>query len=194
MKVFFVASIHGKDKLKGNYEAIIRTLKKAGYVVYSDHVMNYSKSELSSWDSDKRDKFHRKILKGIKSSDVVVSEISFPSVSVGYLISRALDFGKPTIVLYSEGNLPHILDMLEEVNKDKLQAIKYNQNDLEKKLLLAMNVASESMDTRFNFFISPEIGAYLDWISKNKRIPRAVYLRRLIEEDMKNNKEYNGEE
>jgi hypothetical protein len=39
-------------------------------------------------------------------------------------------------------------------------------------------------------FISPNIGRYLDWISKVKKIPRSVYLRALIERDMKENTEF----
>ena len=61
---------------------------------------------------------------------------------------------------------------------------------VEEALKLALDYASDQMDTRFNFFISPKHGNYLDWISKNKKVPRAVYLRRLIEKDMDENKEY----
>jgi len=55
----------------------------------------------------------------------------------------------------------------------------------------ALDYVSSAQDVRFNFFISPEIGRFLDWVSKKRRLPRAVYLRKLIEEDMRNNKEYN---
>ena len=58
----------------------------------------------------------------------------------------------------------------------------------------ALDYVSSAQDVRFNFFISPTIGLYLDWISKNKRIPRAVYLRKLIEEEMRENKEYKESE
>ena len=36
--------------------------------------------------------------------------------------------------------------------------------------------------------LKPKIANYLDWIARKKRTPRAVYLRRLIEEDMKASK------
>jgi hypothetical protein len=52
----------------------------------------------------------------------------------------------------------------------------------------------ENIDTRFNFFISPKIGNFLDWIAKKKKLPRAVYLRKLIEDDMDKNKEYSKAE
>jgi hypothetical protein len=64
------------------------------------------------------------------------------------------------------------------------------QQPMSDQAVVVFDYLSDTQDVRFNFFISPQIGNYLDWVSKNKRIPRAVYLRRLIEEDMKNNKEY----
>jgi hypothetical protein len=70
--------------------------------------------------------------------------------------------------------------------------IKYDATNLREQLKCALSFAQNNVDTRFNFFISPSIGNYLDWISKNKNIPRSVYLRTLIEKDMVINKEYNA--
>ena len=79
------------------------------------------------------------------------------------------------------------------MQSDKLQVASYNDNNLDEVLTLSIDYASEQVDTRFNFFVSPLIVNYLDWVSKKKRIPRAVYLRRLIEQEMKANPEYNEE-
>jgi hypothetical protein len=73
--------------------------------------------------------------------------------------------------------------------EEKLLILSYNNKNLEEVLESAVDYASEQQDTRFNFFISPQIGNYLDWVAKQKRVPRAVYLRRLIEEDMKKNQD-----
>ena len=67
----------------------------------------------------------------------------------------------------------------------------YNGLDLREVIKRSLEYLSEQMDTRFNFFISPKIGSYLDWIAKKKKTPRAVYLRKLIEKEMKENKEFN---
>jgi hypothetical protein len=65
--------------------------------------------------------------------------------------------------------------------------------DLEREVPLMIDFVSEVQDTRFNFFVSPSIATYLDWVSKEKRVPRSVYLRRLIDQDMSGNDEYNQE-
>jgi len=189
MKIFFIASIHGKEKYGDNYSTIVKFLNKTGHTVFSDHVLKISKKEINEWENEKKVSFHKKIMDKIKTVDVVVAEISYSSMSVGYLISLALDCGKPTIVLYSGKKEPHILSTIEK--SDRLFLYKYNNLlDLENNLKGLIEDASDQMDVRFNFFISPKIGAYLDWISKNKRIPRAVFLRRLIKEHMKKNKKY----
>lgn len=54
----------------------------------------------------------------------------------------------------------------------------------------AMSKAENKVDVRFNFFVTPRILLYLDWLAKNKKLPRSVYLRNLIESDMEKNKEY----
>lgn len=189
MKILFVASIQGKADRLEDYQMVVDSLKQTTNEVISDHVMKYTQDDLDSLSEDQKINFHKKLFDYIKKCDMVVGEVSYPSVSVGYLISMALDLGKPTILLYKGKSEPNLLSSLVS---DKLQVLNYNSKaELEKELSSSIDYASQQADVRFNFFISPQIGLYLDWISKNKRVPRAVYLRRLIEEDMRTNKEYN---
>lgn len=188
MKILFLASIQGKSDRVGDYEAVVSALKKTGNEVISDHVMKHDQNELDSWSEDQKVDFHKKLFDYIKKADVVVGEVSYPSVSVGYLISMSLDLSKPTILLYKGKSEPNLLSSLVS---DKLQVINYDKTQsLDAELSAGLEYAVQQADVRFNFFISPQIGVYLDWVSKHKRIPRAVYLRRLIEEDMRENTEY----
>jgi len=68
--------------------------------------------------------------------------------------------------------------------------VEYTLPELKRTLDYGLEEALNQVDVRFNFFISPQIGRYLDWVSQKKRIPRAVYLRKLIEEEMNSNTEY----
>ncbi|KKU89135.1 MAG: nucleoside 2-deoxyribosyltransferase [Microgenomates group bacterium GW2011_GWF2_47_9] len=189
MKVLFLASIHGKEGREADYNLIVETLLKSTKEVYSDHVMKYTQSDLDAWTNEKKVVFHKQLLENIKRSDIVVAEVSSQSVSVGYLVSVAIDFGKPTILMYRGNKEPNLLTTL--VATDKLQVLRYTKSeDIQKDLPEYIKYAVDKMDVRFNFFISPQIGAYLDWVSKNKRIPRAVYLRRLIEKEMNENRDY----
>lgn len=193
MKIAFVASILGKDKYRANYERIVKTLEKMGHKVLADHVINNDQSDLDSWSEEKNIKFHKDVINRIKSADIVVSEISYSSLSVGYLLCLALtEYYKPTIVLISGQKEPNLLLTLADQNK--VQIINYDSLDqIDRELPQEVNYAKDQMDVRFNFFVPPTIVAYLDWVAKKRKMPRAVYLRRLIEKDITTNEEYSGD-
>lgn len=192
MKIFFIGSIRGKEEFGEAYKTAVSILEKTGNKVFAEHLLKTGQSDLNSWDNDQRINFHKRVLDKVKESDVVVAEASYPSFGVGYLVSVALDCGKPTIVLHTGREESNFIKAIVKPT-DRLQIIKYRDLD-ELKDILADEVkdAADQMDVRFNFFISPKIGVYLDWISKNKKIPRAVFLRKLIEEHMAKNKEFKG--
>ncbi len=192
MKVVFVASHSQINKLGKFYRRIVNFLQNRGYDVFTGSLFEKTnEKEPYINDQKKREIWYKNSMKKIRESDFVVVEISYPSTAnVGHELTYALSLGKPVIALPLSGRNPMFLQGRID---DKLTIIPYTEHDLEQVLESALDYANSVQDVRFNFFISPEIGSYLDWIAKNKRIPRAVYLRRLIEEDMKNNQEYNQE-
>jgi hypothetical protein len=99
----------------------------------------------------------------------------------------AISQGKPVIALYKGNNIPMLLSELDD---PRVQVISYTDANLKKVLEDALNFAKDQADARFNFFISPSHANYLDWVAKNRRIPRSVYLRSLIKRDMEENKDY----
>lgn len=189
MKIYFVASIKGRKTYLKNYEAIIDKLNKLGYSVI-ENILKPEDHYVYNLSNSEKIEFYKKVLKCIDSVDIVVSEVSYPSINVGYEISLALDKGKPVIALYVKGNEPHLLQGLVS---EKFFTAMYNLDNLKEILEEAILEAQDQIDVRFNFFIPPSIGSYLDWITKHRRLPRAVFLRRLIEEHMKRNKEYKAQ-
>ncbi len=111
-------------------------------------------------------------------------QTSFPSISVGYEISLALHRGKPVLVLYSSGDPPNLLFYHKD---EKLSCEKYTLETVKDIIEEFINYLRGTNDTRFTFFITPKIAAYLERIAKKERIPKSVYLRKLIEKDMKHN-------
>jgi hypothetical protein len=189
MKVCFVASIKNKDANIKYYEEIIRILKETGDKVSCDHVIGTTQTKLDSLNEDERVKFHKNVIDQVKKSDLVVAEITSQSLSVGFLISMALDLSKTTILLYRGDSKPNIISTLEE--SDKLLVGSYsNQDDIEGVLTGLLDKAKGKSDVRFNFFVSPKILNYLDWIAQKRMVPRSVFLRNLIEREMKKDKEF----
>lgn len=182
MKIYFTGSLHNKDIDKKIYKKIIRYLEKIGNNVKADHILFPTIEDLDRQTMTERMSYYKKLDQWISQSDLVVCEVSYPStLNIGHEVSLALDKGKPVLALYKKNREPGVL---VGISSERLILMEYSDNDLEKVTKEGLSEASDQMDVRFNFFISPRIGTYLDWISKNKKTPRAVYLRKLIEEDM----------
>lgn len=189
MKIYFSAAVIFNTERGKFYERIVKSLESSGHKVISYGVTGKSISKINGQTEDELVDHYKKVVKWITESDLVVVEASFPStLHIGHEIGLALDKGKPVVILYEKGAKPFFLSGNES---DKLLLTEYTDSNLEKVVEDVIDYAAEQADTRFNFFVSPSIVNYLDWVSKSKRLPRAVYLRKLIEEDMKNNTAYN---
>lgn len=99
MKIYFCGSIRGGRELARTYELIIEMLRKYGKVLTEhvgiDEVIQSRDRELSDREIHDRD------LNWIVESDVLVAEVTVPSLGVGYEIGRALEMGKPILCLFN---------------------------------------------------------------------------------------------
>jgi hypothetical protein len=189
MKVHFMGAVDGNQD---NYKKIVEKIIASGHELVTTHFLERSIDEIQQESPAESELYAKKSHKWIRLADIVIVETSRTDVSIGYEIALAMNMMKPVIVLYHKDS-PNIPFSLKGVNSDKLQVLSYNDDTLGEMLGLALDYASETSDVRFNFFISPSIGLYLDWISKHKKIPRSVYLRTLIERDMAENEEYHAD-
>lgn len=188
MRVFFDSSLTGKQSYEKNYVAIVDRLKQLGHTLVANPVEEGDSHLVARETQQQAERYYKDLTKWIGSSDVAVFEVSYPSTGIGHEISVALYKGKPVIALYTKvAQKPYIL---ESIVNDRLQVIEYQLDDLGALLKDALEYATEQQDVRFNFFVSPKIQQYLDWVAKYKRTPRAVYLRELLEKDMRENKDW----
>ena len=188
MKVHFIGGLEGD---LSDYHKIISMIESSGWEVVTKHSIERSIDDVKKETPEDAELYAKKMKQWIMKADVVFVEMSRPGLGTGFEVAVALDSGKPVVALYKPGpyNGHFVLRGLE--GKDnKLQVLSYNDDNLKEVVRMAIDFATDSMDTRFNFFISPKHQNYLDWVSKKRRVPRAVYLRRLIEDDMKKTKEY----
>ncbi|MEN9328117.1 MAG: hypothetical protein RI947_925 [Candidatus Parcubacteria bacterium] len=188
MNVYFTGSIAAKDQYIANYQAIIKYLQSKGHQVTADHILKASESQIRISTREDRIKFHEQLEKWIKSCDFMIAETSFPSISVGYEISLALRVGKPVLILYSEGDPPSLLAQHKD---DKMICEKYTIATVKDIITDYIEYIQGKNDLRFTFFITPDIMSYLDEIARTEKLPKSVYLRKLIEQDMKNRRRSN---
>ena len=132
---------------------------------------------------------YKKTMESIQKADLVIVELSEHSMSMGYIVNRTLDISKPVIALYKKGFEPYFFSGIED---SKLTIVEYEDNNIFEKIDEAIEKTKNLIDVRFNFFVSPRILNYLDWVAQKRMIPRSVFLRNLIEHEMKKDKEFRG--
>ena len=97
MTIYFAGSIRGGRGDQALYKQIIDLLRGHGTVL-TEH---FADETLTSAGEDLDDRaIHDRDLEWLRGSDVLVAEVTTPSLGVGYEIGRAVEWGKPVICLY----------------------------------------------------------------------------------------------
>lgn len=190
MKAFFTASQRGKKQYNEFYEKIVEEIKKLDLQLLDDDVIkkdeNEFEKELDEGGRDKQIEFYRSKIRTIQQADLCIFEGSTPSLSIGFVIQKALEFNKPTIVLFYKDLAPFFLAGNDD---DKLIVKSYNEKTLKKVLKETVEIAKERRDKRFNFFISPKLLEYLEKESKQEGITKSKFIRNLIVNHMRKSQE-----
>ncbi len=98
MKIYFAGSIRGGREDAELYLQIIEHLKKYGEVL-TEHVGDKNLALLGE-NGVKDDYIHNRDLEWFLQSNVVVAEVTTPSLGVGYEIGRAVENQKRVLCLY----------------------------------------------------------------------------------------------
>jgi predicted DNA binding CopG/RHH family protein len=185
MKVFFTGSYRGKNEYGKFYETIYKEIERLGFVNLDREVIDMDYKEfVKQAVKDKQYSINHYQQKdaALHKADICIFDTSFHSLRVGFLVERALKYGKPAIVLYYKNNSPYFLTGIED---EKLIIRSYTEKNLKKILKEAIDLARQRSDKRFNFFISQKLLNYLESISKKEGINKSTFIRNLILEHMR---------
>lgn len=180
MKIFFTASLRGQAEFGAYYKTTYTVINKLGFKSLDNELLNLTPGYYDNIQKEGRAAFinlYERKIKNLQSADICIFDCTLPSLSIGYLIQKALDFNKPTIILYYGENTPQFISGIEE---DKLIVKKYDEKNLEKIVEEAIESAKHLQDKRFNFFISPNLLNYLEKASKTQGITKSTFIRNLI--------------
>ncbi len=184
MKVYFTASLRGMQFYEQYYNKIYNEINKLGYTHLDREIFTLNRvryyHELETIGRDAHVDLYRRKLKSLQNADICVFEVSLHSLSIGFQIEKALNYLKPTIVLFLEDNKPYFLD---GIDNEKLILSSYNNKNIHTVLRDCFEIAQKKKEQRFNFFLSPELLIHLDEASKKKGVTKSMYVRSLIEKD-----------
>jgi len=190
MKIYFSASRYYHEKFQQNCDLILKTLKDGGFQVLDNTHIKTTTGNFGVKDASEKTEIYKNMVKLMDKADISVFEASYPStIHIGHEITLAIEKGKPVVVLYTSGNEPILF---RGIQNEKVIWVEYDQKDLVEKLKRAVDEAGKNFDVRFNFFVSPKILSYLDWVAQKRMLPRSVFLRNLIEREMKKDKTFKG--
>ena len=82
------------------YKGIVDYLKAMKHSVLTEHIVYHNVLEYESTSSDQE--IYERDIKYLHQSDLVIAEISNPSLGVGYEIGYALNISKKVLCIYDE--------------------------------------------------------------------------------------------
>ena len=131
LKIYFSGSIRGGRKDAIIYLQIIKYLKSFGTVL-TEHVGDNYTAEFGEAGFD--DSYiHNRDMDKLLASDVVIAEVSTPSLGVGYEIGRAVEHHKPVLCLYRQQKGKKLSAMI--VGCKELTVVEYNNTEETKKII-----------------------------------------------------------
>ncbi len=98
MKIYFAGSITGGREDVSIYQEIVSMLKKYGEVL-SEHISFFEISVMGQTDIT-AEMVYKKDTDWIKEADVIIAEVTTPSLGVGYEVGLAEALGKKVICLH----------------------------------------------------------------------------------------------
>lgn len=132
MKIYFAGSIRGGRDDKEFYLGIINLLEKYGKVL-TEHVGDKTLSAMGE-DGSTDECIYKRDMAWLNESDVIVAEVTTPSLGVGYEIGK-IERKKPVLCLFREQDSKRRLSAMIGGNKN-VQIKKYKTlSDVEKILM-----------------------------------------------------------
>jgi 2'-deoxynucleoside 5'-phosphate N-hydrolase len=119
MKIYFSGSIRGGRQDAQLYGQLIDELQKYGTVL-TEHIghetISHSKTDREIHDED---------MAWLREADIVIAEVTTPSLGVGYEIGRAVEMGKRVVCLYRSKNGNSVSAMIRGCND--LTCLEYSE-------------------------------------------------------------------
>jgi len=125
MKIYFAGSIRGGRDDVEHYKKIIIFLNDYGEVM-TEHIGD--KDITVKGETESSDKYiHDRDLKWLRNSDVIIAEVTTPSLGVGYEIGIAVKENIPVIALFRNNAEKRLSAMIKGC--DSINVIEYSEID-----------------------------------------------------------------
>ena len=122
MKIYFCGSIRGGRQLATAYGKMIRMLQNYGEVL-TEHIGDESMIGIEG-ESLSDDEIYERDMGWLLESDIIIAEVTVPSIGVGYEIGRAIGAKKPVLCLFDANSSNNLSAMI--AGCPDLETLRYN--------------------------------------------------------------------
>lgn len=129
-KIYFAASIRGGRDDVHIYRQLIEHLTKSG-IVFTEHIGLDNVEDTEESFTDKQ--IHDRDIKWLQNADLIVAEVTTPSLGVGYEIGRAVELQKPVLCLFRKNSEKLLSAMIS--GSEGVETIFYTNIDDAKQLI-----------------------------------------------------------
>jgi len=123
LRIYFCGSIRGGRQDALLYHDLIMFLKNFGNVL-TEHI---GRPDLVDERETPPSQVHDRDLTWLRSADLVIAEVSTPSLGVGYELGMAVNWGKPILCLYRKQEGESLSAMIS--GSPGIKAVEYDSVD-----------------------------------------------------------------
>lgn len=184
MRIGFLTSHRGQEQFPELHWEIIHFLEKKGHEVI--HSMDVSLASLIPKSYPEREKIFLEYFKRLDTCDVVLAECSIQSTKVGFGLAYLREKGKPIIIVSekgSQGDYSTSGEVYSEI--ENMIVAEYTKDTLLSVIAETIELMDERLDKRFTMIFPAWLMAKLETTARDKKLPKAVYIRQLLEESLK---------
>ncbi len=195
MKIYYTCSTGEFNKYKDTYFEIRDIIIKEGHVLTRDwltrteNIINTSPTKLP--DRNMKE-IYKGCIESLREADLVIIEDTVSNFSTGHQITLALQYRRPTLVLWQSSKHRHFNQMfIHGIESDILEVVEYEPKELQKIIRAFIKKYSFANDrNRFHLVLSNTERQYLDWAQFTKNKSRTALIRDVLRKAVEVDGEY----
>lgn len=184
MKIGLLTSHRWKQQNKSLFQEMVEYLQSKGHQILTSDI---KLEELIPMRYVEREAIFSEFYHKLLDCDVVFAECTLQSTQVGFGLAYLRARGKPIIVL----SLREVNEMQTQgevySNEENLAVYEYSKGDMKSVINEALNSMESHIDKRFTIIFPADLMNQLEDVARKKKLPKSVFIRQLIEEDLAKN-------
>lgn len=185
MRIGFLTSHRGQKQFEKEHKAIVAHFEKRGHDVV--HSLDTSLEKLMPLSYPEREAIFLRFYQELEECDLIFAECSLQSTQVGFGLAQLRAKGKPIVLLSLKGAAGELSPKGDTYsNVDNAMVSDYTLETLPEVLDDALDFMESRIDKRFTIIFPAHLHAKLEVIARKKKLPKAVYIRQLIEKEVAN--------